>query len=235
MTTFQFTVKSNAEAVINSMIVLDEGGWVVTEYTNDPGGLTIGGMTYATFADGMKKYGESPSAEGYKSSFNSTDRELVNAVKQRIIQVYYDKFYTPLSLDNCPIAGPLLSCAVNAGLDDAIKILQAMSNEYNASFSLKIDGVWGPNTANAVKVVYNSISPGVLRREFTSRWRAMYVHMVQANVDAWEVYTATLQAIITGHIAGHPTMPDDWYKVKAPKFKRWKVLEGWLNRVQRYV
>lgn len=99
-----------------------EGGYVFD--SNDPGGETNWGIS--------------------KRSYPHLD--IKNLSKQDAIQIYFNDFWTPIK----PLLIPdkirlcLFDCAVNQGVDRAIKILQT-------AVGTKVDGILGPITLAALK------------------------------------------------------------------------------------
>lgn len=215
-------------SLITRMIVNDEGGWELTEDKNDPGGLTFGGMTYRTFVDWAKTQGEHPSVEGFKLAAHNDDPIL----RQQIIQCYHDLYVIPFGVAGNYAGDMLVSAAVNVGIKQAIVIMQRAANcNPNLDKLLAVDGIVGPKTRDAWMKAYEYFGYLGLRREFCNIWRKFYVDLVQENAKAWVKYARLLETYIA-----NPTIIDRKNLEKEkPKFVRSEYLEGWINRVQRYV
>jgi len=99
-------------SLIQTMILQDEGGWVLTSYGGDnDGGWTYGGMTRKLFES---YFGNVPiSTVATLSGDLSTSAEF----RRLVICVYYKEFVVPLRTGNIsPEVFPAaFSCAVNCG------------------------------------------------------------------------------------------------------------------------
>lgn len=73
---------------------------------------------------------------------------------------------------------------------------------------------------------------------FLHNWRKVYIDKVQDNCDAWDAYIHAVELIIPAEsdALAHNLVKEITKErnITPPSFKRWKYLEGWLNRVARY-
>lgn len=244
MSNFVSTVPSFYREMIEDMIELDEGGWVFTNYSNDPGGMTYGGMTYKTFSEHMQtKYQELASSESFKIEAEGHSIML----RERVRQVYYDVFLEPVLQDfsgnlwNIPA---VLSACVNVSAKGFVRIIQMAINEIiettnfdevDSINSLAVDGLIGKRTRKAIHWVNGlpSVFKHIVVPAFKKAWTKYYADLVQGNADAWEQYLIDLEFLL---IDPKEITKEELEKVakSKPKYKRWKYLEGWMNRVNNY-
>lgn len=222
---FVFTVDSAWTQKIMDMIIQDEGGWTLTDYSNDPGGVTYGGMTFRLFNTVMRKnYGELIDVNTFKSAALADGEGRQQAIQSRIVQIYFDEFCKKITgfKENVIPSRAALSCAVNAGMDDLCKIIQRICNEHGAK--IVVDGIWGPATTDALHDVAKNQWAFDGKTLFMHLWEEMYVDKSIKNWIEWEQYIKDLEAKING-IKCAP---------QKPKYKYYLNLRGWLNRVARY-
>lgn len=217
--------------LIEKFINQDEGGWAFTNDPNDPGGLTYGGMTYTAFNEGMKKYHETVSPEGFREAATlASGTEQNTNLRLRIKQVYFDTYLEPLGLVDpvgIPAADMLLSCAANLGIVPCVMLMQQVCNLKAANYGrqkLKVDGVCGKQTRNEWGYYYQVLGIGGLKQLFQTLWQKKYINMVQANASAWMSYVAQLEKQI----------PPGKLPPGKPRSNRAEYLEGWVNRTKRY-
>lgn len=129
-------------------IKISEGG-----YANDPD--DTGGETYMGVA---RKF--HPNWEGWKfidslkakKKLKTNQKFNYTTLNRFIRDFYHDKFWVKLRCDeiNNPIVSEhLMDCGVNFGRNGAIKFIQESVNK-NSGMILKIDGLIGPATINAI-------------------------------------------------------------------------------------
>jgi Putative secretion activating protein len=226
------TILSNEAKTYIDRVIGQEGGWVLTSNKNDPdGGWTYAGVTARTFGKllydaGQQKYSGPADLNTFKESLR-TESDLVSG---SIYNIYYTEFWQPLHFDDVSFAGrgPLLSCAVNLGLDDAVFVLQRAINllvedvfkgilDYKEKL-LKVDGHLGPKTVTMLK--WAATESNTLFKTFLlQEWMRQYINLVQKNAEAWKKYA---QALETGQAN----------KSGEPATLRAANLEGWFNRVE---
>lgn len=123
-------------------------GWPkVTRRPSDRGGLTKGGITCDNFNRWRAAHGERPLTE---DEFRILDQVQATAF-------LYDQFVRPLQfITDEPIFLMLVDLATNAGLDDAVKVLQVelavIANDNGHEPDLDpgdVDGIPGPKTRRA--------------------------------------------------------------------------------------
>jgi lysozyme family protein len=120
--------------------VLTREGWPkVTEYPSDPGGLTRGGVTIASY-----------NAWRAKQRLHALTREqFVRITEQEARDFFYDEFVRPfIFIGEEAIFAFLGDWAVNAGVDDPTKALQTELKRLGHDPGA-IDGVPGPKTRAA--------------------------------------------------------------------------------------
>lgn len=209
-----------ATALIDTIILGDEGGWVVTKNKDDPdGGWTFGGMTRKT----LQPY--------FNNDFPNHDfdvewQAMENDHKEDFVrEAYYDLFVLPLQLDKLPntLKGPLLSCAVNIGVKEAVVVLQTC-------LKIEQDGILGSKTFVAM-YNYNSVIGNehiiTLKDIFLHQWQLHYADLVRANAEAWRDFANFW------YNASVTSSRQDTHPVK-PTTLRATNLAGWLNRIERW-
>lgn len=82
---------------------------------------------------------------------------------------------------------------------------------FSCAVNLGMDDI--DNINKLVKI--NNINNDVAYMQFIKAWQDCYIDLVRANADAWHDY-------IIGKLP------------EKPKYRRWKYLRGWMNRVDRY-
>lgn len=119
---------------ILDVILSHEGGYRLTDHTNDRGGRTYAGISWRA----------NKSWAGWDLIDNGeVDSE---ALRGLVAQRYRERYWTPIRGDEIPsheLAMSLMSCAVLSGTHVAIKLCQMV-------LGLKADGVFGPRTMEAV-------------------------------------------------------------------------------------
>ncbi|MBI9035468.1 hypothetical protein DWB61_03730 [Ancylomarina euxinus] len=96
------------------------------------------------------------------------------------IKEFWNKMF--LSFFSQDLANQLLDFAVNSGKGRAVKTLQAIMNRFG--FRLKVDGVLGKNTANAVRSFDNSKLAELLFNE-REKFIAILSQQQPAFAQAW--------------------------------------------------
>lgn len=155
---------SKAIKLIN-MILQREGGYSSgkdSKSSGDLGGETYRGITRKNF----------PKWSGWKIVDKSKPLKYNQIIKNvqledDVRQFYYEQFYAPMKIDNIDsllISGHLLCHGVNAGIGNAVKLLQQAINQAY-SVSIKVDGVIGNITlsyANGNK--QNEVAKGFIQQ-----------------------------------------------------------------------
>lgn len=204
-------------SILDTIIEKQEGGWVLygSNTDDDPdGGWTYAGVTAKLWEKYYKKF---VSKEDFKYFLNN------NKAKPAIELVYEEEFIIPLQLSKFStlLQGPLLSCAINRGMSNAVKALQlALNFHVQTANILKIDGQLGPKTLERATVKLASISDIVFYRDkFLYHWTLQYINLVQENAEAWRDYAKFING--------------DSRKIKSePSVLRATYLEGWYQRVE---
>jgi lysozyme family protein len=131
-------------------LLINEGN-----YSDDPldsGGKTIYGISY----------------NNYPKAFDLTYSLYIDGKKElaknAAMHFYYDKFYNKLydDIKNIVLAFRLFDFGVNAGVHEAVKLLQEVLNELGCN--LTVDGVFGQNTLRMANT-YNCYDAYVNRLE----------------------------------------------------------------------
>lgn len=214
-------------------VIVQEGGWVLTSNKDDPdGGWTYAGVTAINFGKvlynaGQQKYPGPADLATFKDHL----REAEDVVRTFVYKFYYDEFYAPLYLDQVTFRGkgPLLSCAANLGLDDAVFVLQEALNALMQRIGinggrdpLKVDGHMGPATYNRL-ILYGQSSE--FKDLILQEWMRRYISIVQRNAVAWRKYAELLERRADTH--GQNTRG-----LMKPEVLRATSLEGWFNRIE---
>lgn len=214
-------------------VIKEDEGITLTKSSNDPGGLTYYGMTYKTFHKIERRWGESTSAEGFEAAALSGSELLL----QRIFAAYYLTFWQKLRLTDLAAVNPqfakaAFSAVINLGIQEGTILLQTAilntkAGPHDEKFQGFIDGIVGERTvACFVHCSLANKGPDVMR-EFRRLWLKKYADIVQENCETWDAYIATLENQIE--------QPELKLVKLKPRYKRWKYLEGWLERAQRWV
>lgn len=223
----------NTKSILDEIIRNQEGGWVLTQNVNDPdGGWTYGGMTKKTFCSvsrGWVGYTysqiEDVIAQG-DASKNGLGEVKTDFMKDAVLQAYEQIFIIPSRVEEFPIAIQFayLSCAINRGVENAVRALQMACNA--CCIITKCDGIIGSATiasANATTHMTEEglmpIMQGNLLREFCHAWRLQYADLVVENAEAWHAYIADVTGLRAKSSLSEPSL------FRAPD------LIGWLNRV----
>ena len=113
-------------------MIENEGGYKLHKVEGDKGGLTYAGISQVY----------NPTWEGWKNIDNKSENELTPMVKT----FYNNIFWNPINgekINSQKIANSLFDFAVNAGVRNAVKILQRI-------IGVKDDGIVGPITLRAI-------------------------------------------------------------------------------------
>lgn len=118
------------EAQIVIDYILGEEGGLVND-PNDPGGLTNMGIALAKHPELNREY-------------------ILNLTKSQASDIYFDKYWTPISGDNMhpALAVCTMDAAVNSGVRRSIQWLQE-------ALSINVDGIIGPATKDKMKSLYS--------------------------------------------------------------------------------
>ena len=190
-------------------IIEEEGGWKITDASNDRGGLTVAGMTAATFAAWASKNQSS-------SLFNLARQHGVNSITQSAIRAaYLELFIKPSNCLLLPethkqmIASCVVHCGINhvsgysivgkwyqAAINDALVYIYKQG-KINHKL-LKVDGVIGKQTAPAAEFALMNERMASIPNLFVRAQQLHYINICQ----------------------------DDPSQVK------W--MEGWYNRAEKY-
>lgn len=213
----------NTKSILDEIIRNQEGGWVLTENANDPdGGWTYGGMTKKTFCSvsrGWDGYTYEMIADVVKqgdASKNGLGEVKSGFMKGSVMQAYEQIFIIPSRMEELPIGIQFayLSCAINRGVENAVRALQMACNAIHDKEVLDVDGKIGPATIReAVDADMMDLHVELLR-EFCHDWRMQYAELVVQNSQAWYTVAQGKMDILN-----------------KPKVFRAPDLIGWLNRV----
>jgi lysozyme family protein len=208
----------NLQKMLDQVIEEDEGGWMLSENKDDPdGGWTYAGMTAKTFYAWHKDAElvfDHDHLAGMLQLVNFK-RDFQNTIRQCYDEVFLNKI--PFNQLPLGIHLPLISCAINCGAENAIKILQE-------TMGMKtIDGVCGPNTIDTCKNEVGMWGPYGFKIRFCKNWMKYYINLVEKNAEEWRQYALWIQG------KGHNMAP-----VNIPKVLCAANLKGWFNRVERY-
>ena len=158
-------IMMNKFKILHDIILKNEGFY--SNNPNDLGGRTYCGISEKNFPDWpgwdiIDKY------EPLKYNQEINDPYLIEQVER----FYYIYFYNPMrvgDLNDVAIAAQYYDCGINCGIRPAVKMLQSSVNECIGS-DLKVDGVIGPRTINAV----NSIDPNDMLLDIYIKMRMDY-------------------------------------------------------------
>lgn len=159
--------------VLDLIIVRQEGGYrIIQEPDGSDDGWTFAGITRTTWKD------------MYEADYSIGDinRMLLNdrsGLISKVWDVYEKKYVLPLQLSEFDITlhGPLLSAAINLGLEGATRILQVCIDP--AASYIKIDGIMGPATIYA----YYTNKQRVSVTDFLYIWMRDYVRICVAKPE----------------------------------------------------
>ncbi len=145
------TVSERARAPIRWVIYELEGGEKYTDDAQDPGGPT--------------KYGI---AQNYHEEV-----DVKNLTEEQAFQIYYDEYWLPANLDaikDARVAKQVLGFVIHIGRGRAVKVLQQCLRVFE--FDLKLDGVLGPKTAEAVNACVAYMVVPVFKEAMAGWYRA---------------------------------------------------------------
>lgn len=192
-----------AEQIILDLIENEEGGWVASDSPYDPDIGTYAGVRLET----ARKYFQNP---------GMTLEQFSQMPKGQIVRLYYDEYYVKGNVDgvikasqNTGLARAYFSFGVNSGFDDAGAALQRAIIRCAKPVQLKIDGVIGPKSCEALTIACMKVSPWTVQKIFVIEWQMFIADLVMKNTDAF--------------ITGKTTL------------KRYKNLAGWINRTTRHL
>ena len=223
------TVSEDAYAIIEQVIMDDEGGWVLTDRKDDSGGATYGGMTWRTF----NEKAEFPIS---LSNFCGAARLNEGWLKDGIVKCYYEHFWLDCHLDEVPAFAQQMffSACVNMGKKEATKCLQMahnhMLNTIHADLTLVVDGHFGDRTKGgllhfnryAKEAAENYEIPDLydqFKLAFSDAVMERYIRIVQRNAREWRDYYES--------------------SLMTPRHRFSRVLQsenlmGWFNRARKY-
>lgn len=220
-------ITPEAQAIIDTIIEKQEGGWLLTENKNDPdGGWTYAGVTASVF---NKKFNSTYTYSAMHDNF--TSNENIYMINKDIYDIYFEQYYLPLHLSELPtsIRGPLFSCAVNCGTETAVSILQAAYNKgMEQQDHIKVDGNLGPITIRSMQYV---ASRGDLKDYFLREWMLHYINLVQENAAAAFEAFEYVKLIQNNTTASYNVSVAMKAKSDFPKVNRAASFEGWFNRI----
>lgn len=197
-------LSSNATTAIDMVISIDEGGWVFTDNKHDLGGATFAGVTSKWFCLWYeKKYGITNGLANQKAFVEVFGSGVIEPdFKDLIYEFYNEEFYLPIKGNDLPdiVRLPVLSCAVNVGLDEAPHWLQLSVNsmldpfgdEFDELMVIKVDGQIGPKSINTIE--YISSGDGgkeLINIYIRDYWLRKYIRRVVkrpdqlANLKGW--------------------------------------------------
>lgn len=129
-------MNANEELALQNTL-LEEGGFAHLE--GDPGGDTMKGVTQATY-------------DGYRVKMNLPKQTVALISQSELVDIYGNEFWIPARCDALPsgVDAQHFDTAVNAGVEEAAKILQRSINAVIIKTPVRVDGVLGPTTMLAV-------------------------------------------------------------------------------------
>ncbi len=131
-------------AAIVERVIDREGGWKLTDRPSDAGGLTYGGMTWATFAAWRKRTGR-PAVSAADFAAAAASRTRRPALRAEIRRAYADEFVSPFDGLPAPLRELAADVAVHGGRRLGVRVLQRGLR--GAGFTpLAVDGRMGPET-----------------------------------------------------------------------------------------
>lgn len=181
-------------------IIAQEGGWVYTDDPVDTGKGTFAGVTYAIFRNyWLEKYDKNLSPEEFKKLVINETTPKRKAVSEAIYRIYYENYFDKIPHDILreELWEMVFSCAVNCGINRAMRILQATVNEQHVMPLLEIDGIFGSKSRFALQRVMTTefhLAPGTKNRfckEFVNIWMHWYFTIIrnQSNqvkfIEGW--------------------------------------------------
>lgn len=140
-----------------------EGG-----YVNDPddrGGATKFGISLNFYKQNIDRYAD--------------ERDIQVLTREEAEGIYREWFWYPSgveALGSKDLANRVFALAVNAGIKPAVRVLQKAVNQ--SGYSLEIDGVLGPKTANAA----NSIDEWQLMPDFRLAALGFYLELLGLEI-----------------------------------------------------
>jgi lysozyme family protein len=135
-------------------ILRREGGYV--DQKDDKGGATKFGITHATLAEWR---GKPVTVDDVKNLTETEARELYR--EEYIIRPGF------MGIENEAVRALVIDCAVNHGTNRAVKLLQEAARVFT-------DGIFGPNTRNAV----NRMTASVLYRRLCAARVRLYGRII---------------------------------------------------------
>lgn len=219
--------------LLDRIITDQEGGWKLTSNANDPdGGWTYGGCTAKVFSHwhlDAAETGHIFTAAEFSSMFLHADGGE-EATKVLVYECYDKEYITPLQLEKLStiLQGPVLSCAINRGVETAVKILQISTFPY--LIAADCDGKMGSKTLAAIEK-FNATSTkngySELITKFLREWTRSYIQLVVENAKAWHDWAEVSHDSLK---AG--AVPSGLLVNNIPTIFRAGDLEGWFNRVE---
>lgn len=220
-------ISPEEKALLDTIVEKQEGGWKLEpEDKNDlDGGWTYAGVTRNT----LEHYLYSKTPESKLDWTLDVIQEYLkppdeDKARRLIYELYKNRFIDKLSLFQLPAAirGPLLSAAINIGVEEAVKLLQrSLNTGFNVDHRIKVDGNLGPVTVKAMVGWMQFVD----LPEFLSEWMRFYINLVQENGRAWRLCAISHARVQTGQDLDKPITP-------LPKTLRSEYLEGWFNRIE---
>lgn len=215
MTDISPTIKS----LLDEIITHQEGGWVLTENKDDlDGGWTYAGVTHKTFAAE-----DATDNEEYKENLKTTysdmlklaaDVKHINFMHDFVYHIYYSKYCIPLDIEFWEEThrGAILSCAINCGVETAIKLVQT-------TIEVTEDGKLGKETRDKYDELYNVADDSFFVAQFPHHWALYYCELVRENAEAWREYAIAAAS-------------ENSTSLKEPATLRATNLSGWINRIE---
>lgn len=210
------TLTSAIKAILDTIIIKDEGGWVLTANSNDnDGGWTYAGVTSKVFNN------------TYKLNQSYSDIEVMisqaeeEQLKSDIYEIYETQYIIPSHVSEVysSLRRAYLSCCINCGVQNGIKILQTAVNDTGGiKNKLTVDGIWGKETESGVEYFFLPEDVNAFRKA----WQAHYIAIACSSADAWaDILISEKDLTAAPHLS-----------LDVPA-KQWKNLQGWINRAEK--
>lgn len=204
-------------------LINHEGGWHVTDDPDDPDLATFAGVRYISYVQWCKNNGL---AFMPLNDFKTVDPKHP-FLREAIAHIYYDDYYTKsgaAELKHEPVIRYMVfSAAVNHGCSPVVKMIQRLVNKKHKNI-LTVDGQFGLYTKKILNqyIINNDEEEFIF--DFMHQWLLYYGGIVQRNADKWWKYAEGLEKVINFNNLSHPF-------ATRPKYRQYKFLKGWINRV----
>lgn len=165
------TLTPELAALLDVIIVEDEGGWILTSNADDAdGGWTYAGVTSTVFnASGG-------AAIANVAAMQNAIAANAAGIQQRVLDIYSSMFIIPAQVARVPLAlqRPYLSACINLGVAGGVRVLQT-------ALEVTPDGIIGLQTMSALA---RSAAPTTMLA-FRVAWEAHYIAIASASAELW--------------------------------------------------